>query len=235
MYGEASAYGIHAKSTGTSGTKYGGYFESASTSGRAVAGDATASSGITYGGKFHSGSTGGRGCYGWATATMGTTYGGAFKSSSPDGYGVWGKAEATTGTNYGLYASTNSDDGYAGYFDGDVTIDGDLTVNGSSQGFFPRPAYDSGWVAISQGGIIDLWHNLGGDPDNYLVDLMKKDDDNPAYGRNNEGIGLYFIDLYGDDTRGAYWYGLNSSHVSVKRAAEDWSSDEIRIRIWVYE
>jgi hypothetical protein len=106
---------IKGVNTASSGTRYGGYFESASTTGRAVAATATATTGINYGGKFHSSSTSGRGCYGWATATTGTTYGGAFKSSSPDGYGVWGKAEANSGINYGVYGESASTAGAGVY------------------------------------------------------------------------------------------------------------------------
>ena len=35
-----------------------------------------------------------------------------------------------------------------------------------------RPAYDSGWVSVDQGGRADLEHDLGGNVDNYIVDLQ---------------------------------------------------------------
>ena len=39
---------------------------------------------------------------------------------------------------------------------------------------YPRPAYDSGWQPIAKGGQVVLNHNLGGNRDNYVVDLQFK-------------------------------------------------------------
>ena len=63
---------------------------------------------------------------------------------------------------------------------GDVA--GDLKVSGAYKGTigpnggapFPRPAYDSGWVAISPGEQKRLTHNIGGNTDNYVVDMQFK-------------------------------------------------------------
>ncbi|GIV16423.1 MAG: hypothetical protein KatS3mg022_1858 [Armatimonadota bacterium] len=95
--GESAIYGVH---TDTSGNAYGGWFESASTSGRGVYGYATATSGTTYGVYGRSASTSGRGVVGLATATSGTNYGVYGQSSnSPDGYGVYSSGRfVATGT-----------------------------------------------------------------------------------------------------------------------------------------
>jgi hypothetical protein len=77
-------------------------------------------------------STYGHGVYGFATATSGTNYGLYGQTDSTDGYGVYGFATATSGTNYGVYGSTNSSDGYAGYFVGDVYVNGDFASTSKS-------------------------------------------------------------------------------------------------------
>ncbi|MCL6623660.1 MAG: hypothetical protein K6T17_03455, partial [Fimbriimonadales bacterium] len=97
--------------TATSGTTYGGWFESASTSGTGVLGWAIASSGFTYGGLFRSDSTDGRGVFGWATATSGFAYGGFFRSDSTNGRGVFGLATATSGFTYAGWFQSDSTDG----------------------------------------------------------------------------------------------------------------------------
>jgi hypothetical protein len=82
------------------------------------------------------------------------------------------------------------------YFNGgNVAIDGDLTVSGAYKGDigpnngapFPRPAYNSGWVAIAQDSTITLTHNIGGTVDNYVVDMQFKD--TVLEGINNRYIG----------------------------------------------
>jgi hypothetical protein len=92
---------------------------------------------------------------------------------------------------------------------------------------FPRPAYDSGWQAVSAGGTITLTHGLGGDADNYVVDLQFKN----ASGRHNLYYGHdYTIGLF----RGAAWSELTSSQIKVTRLSNDTDSPEVRVRIWVY-
>ena len=94
---------------------------------------------------------------------------------------------------------------------------------------FPSPDYDSGWVA--QGNYNTNWtHNVGGDPDNYLIDMQCR---NPGVGIHNDGIG-------GDDYdfgqgEGVYYSFLTSTHVNVARDSYDPWCHEIRIRIWVVE
>jgi hypothetical protein len=94
---------------------------------------------------------------------------------------------------------------------------------------FPSPDYDSGWVA--QGLYNTNWtHNVGGDPDNYLIDMQCR---NPGVGIHNDGIG-------GDDYEfgqgeGVYYRFLTSTHVNVARDTYDPWCQEIRIRIWVVE
>ena len=97
----ASGSGVQGIATASTGTTYGGRFESLSTAGRGVYGEASASTGFTFGGWFESRSTDGRAIYARASATTGPTYGLLSQSFSTSGYGVYGEALAGTGTNYG--------------------------------------------------------------------------------------------------------------------------------------
>jgi len=63
---------------------------------------------------------------------------------------------------------------------GNTKVEGDLVVTGAYRGSigpnggapFPRPAYDSGWVTATDS--ITLFHNIGGNVDNYVVDGQMK-------------------------------------------------------------
>jgi len=88
-------------------------------SGDAILGLATATTGVTYGMYGRSDSPSGVGVFGFASATTvsttGASYGVYGRSDSPSGVGVYGTAVSTTGTNY------------AGYFSGNVHVNGTLT------------------------------------------------------------------------------------------------------------
>ena len=100
---------IKAVNTATSGTRYGGAFQTDASEGRAVYGFASHSSGTNYGGKFHSHSTNGIGVYGKAEGTTGSNYGGYFETSSTEwGWGVYGLATSTLGNSCGVYGETTS-------------------------------------------------------------------------------------------------------------------------------
>jgi hypothetical protein len=101
-------YGLAAAS---SGTNYGVYGRSDSTSGTGVYGWANATSGFTSGVYGQSDSTNGRGVIGVATATSGDAYGVLGRSDSSFGIGVYGRATASSGTNYGVYGRSDSTDG----------------------------------------------------------------------------------------------------------------------------
>jgi hypothetical protein len=129
-------------------------------------------------------------------------------------------------------------DHYAGYFNGDVRITGELDVtDGSAVGFFPGPAWDSGWRAIPACADRVWTHGLGGDVDNYVVDMQFKDTDEDGIhfpsGINIIGHGGH-TDV-NDDALGAYWRSLTDSSIAVVRYCDAWNADQIRIRIWVYK
>jgi hypothetical protein len=116
-----------------------------------------------------------------------------------------------------------------------VHADGDLVVTGAYRGNigpaggapFPRPAYDSGWRTIAKAGTVTLNHNLGGNIDNYVVDLQ--------FRSTAAGVNIY---LHGGQTwsdyLGAWWEGLTNQQIKVERHTQDPFVEEVRVRIWVY-
>jgi hypothetical protein len=121
-----------------------------------------------------------------------------------------------------------------------LEVDGDLKVAGAYKGNissssgsdgapFPRPAYDSGWQEVSRGINVALQHNIGGDPNNYVVDMQFKG--------VVLGIGVNQA-LYGGvstlDGTGAFWFALTDTEIFVHREINNVTAAEIRVRIWVY-
>jgi hypothetical protein len=116
-----------------------------------------------------------------------------------------------------------------------VHADGDLIVSGAYRGnigpdggaAFPRPAYDSGWQSISKGGTRVFNHGIGGNSDNYVVDMQFKD--------NGGKVHNY---LYGAMTwseyLGAWWTDLTNQKITVERMPDDEWVLQVRVRIWVY-
>lgn len=96
-----SGMGVYGLATATTGYTYGVYGRTYSTSGKGIMGHAAATSGATYGMYGLSDSTAGMGVYGWATAGSGSTIGAVGRAASTSGIGVKGFVTATSGTNYG--------------------------------------------------------------------------------------------------------------------------------------
>ena len=94
------------------------------------------------------------------------------------------------------------------------------------------PKYDSGWISLSPGATQTLTHALGGNADDYVVDLQFKDS---LSGINNQYYGsrmCYDGSPYAQ-YRGAYWYALSDSQIIVSRSAEDAKADQVRVRLWL--
>lgn len=118
-------------------------------------------------------------------------------------------------------------------------LQGDVRI-GALAGGFPRPAYDSGWVSVDYLGKMELAHNLGGNPENYFVDLQFYAKSlEIKMGIHNLGIGG---DLSGGTTlgkshgRGCYYRELDEDSITVVNC--DWPSGvstRVRVRIWVYD
>ncbi len=101
----------------------------------------------------------------------------------------------------------------------------------------PRPTYDSGWVSIGQDQARTLAHNIGGDPENYLVDMQYRSGSNGVNLRYYGGADFGANPAPGaseNDRVGAYWRTLTDSQITVYRRPEDIYATEVRIRIWHY-
>jgi len=100
---------------------------------------------------------------------------------------------------------------------------------------FPKPHYDSGWTSVTVGGSGNTFtHNLGGDTDNYVVDMQFKDTVAP----NPNGVHQRFYGMYADDVTGqygAYWYWLDTSTIKVYVGPHEADINQVRIRIWRIE
>jgi hypothetical protein len=242
LYGESASSeegtGVRGVAMATTGVTLGVYGKSYSTDGRGVYGSAKAATGATYGGEFRNESAAGTGVIGYTVTTTGNTVGVRGRSESASGKGVFGLSLSSTGLNYGVYGRTNSSDGYGLYSEGNSKINGDLEVTGAYKGAlgpnggapFPRPAYDSGWISVVAGADTALVHNIGGDRDDYVVDLQFKDGDGDVH---TQGIGedmRFHIDW---SAKGAYWFDLTTNSISIHRSWLDDMVESFRVRIWV--
>ena len=124
---------------------------------------------------------------------------------------------------------------------GEVNIKGDLNLEGALRGNqgaingapFPRPAYDSGWESVAVEHNDTLYHNLGGNVDDYIVRLDGKETDS-GYGVHNLCYGYGFMRDSGPWI-GMAWFGLTTTRIIVGRQIEDNYYDQYRIRIWIVE
>ena len=102
--------------------------------------------------------------------------------------------------------------------------------------FHYKPDYDSGWTPISKAEVKTFPHNLGGDPNDYIVDLQYKDKTS-GFGVNQEDFGSEeYIDFFQSGIyieKGAYWFALTDKDIAVKRQGNDVTAEEVRIRIWI--
>jgi hypothetical protein len=95
---------------------------------------------------------------------------------------------------------------------------------------FPTPHWNSGWYTIAQGEAKTWTHNLGGNVDNYVVDMQFK---GPSGGIHHEHYGGGYDNIGG--WYGAYWHSLTTSQIKVFRASGDWAVEQVRVRIWRIE
>ncbi len=109
---------------------------------------------------------------------------------------------------------------------GSVEVDNDLIVTGAYKGTigpnngapFPRPAYDSGWQSIDAGVPLGIVHDVGGDINDYVIDMQV-----------NGGTSDRYLDP--DEI---YWDSLTATTMAVYRTPGNTTISTVRIRIWVY-
>ena len=153
-------------------------------------------------------------------------------SNSDNGSGVTGINDSNGSGIYGQ----NTASGQSGELGGSnfaVKANGDLFVSGAYRGDigpnlgapFPRPAWDSNWGSIDIAETKTFYHNIGGDVDNYVVELTFKDSGGKILGAVN-----YWDVIY----KGARWFDLTSESIKVRRDLGDILIDKVRLRIWVY-
>ena len=103
--------------------------------------------------------------------------------------------------------------------------------------FYPKDAafqsasfWSSGWVDIATDTATTFPHNLGGDPDDYAVELWFRDTDPGGKGINSWGIGGFEA---GGNFRGAYWQNLTDTTIEVFRHGDDVFADQVRVSVWI--
>lgn len=124
--------GISGYASSLTGITAGVFGSADSSNGVGVSALAASLTGSTAGVFGSSASSSGVGVSGYAASATGLTTGVLGGSESITGTGVAGIAYSTSGVNVGVYGSTNSSIGWAGFFDGDVNINGTLFKSGGA-------------------------------------------------------------------------------------------------------
>lgn len=245
-------YGIYSENTraGVAQNNYGVYGKASNApSGNvnhALYGEASGTVGANYG------------VYGSASGdTPSISYGVVGDSWSDSGPNTGVKGSATTaspGANIGVHGiagNAGTGSAWAGFFEGrghfsqevgigtinpseKLDVEGNIDVSSNRVKHyrgFPRPDYDSGWVDVALKDKVELTHSVGGNVDNYVVDMQFKDTDG-SNGINNTYYGMAFL---ADSGRGATWNKLTTTTITVYRNNDDTFADQVRIRIWVYD
>ena len=89
-------------------------------------------------------------------------------------------------------------------------------------------SWSSTWVPINQGETLTFSHNLGGDPDDYAVELWFWDEDADGLGIHRRNYGGLEVD---GAWFGAHWQNLTANTVQVYRQPDDATTDRVRIRV----
>ena len=96
--------------------------------------------------------------------------------------------------------------------------------------FQTTSGWSSGWVDIATDTATVFTHDLGGDPDDYAVELWFRDTATGGKGINSWGIGGFEAGGY---FRGANWQNLTDTTVEVFRHSDDVFADQVRVRVWI--
>ncbi len=88
---------------------------------------------------------------------------------------------------------------------------------------FPRPAYDSGFVSVRPNVLTTLKHSIGGDINNYVVDIQTK------------GIFRGRGDPAPNGVKDTNYRDLTKDSITVELGPKEFPrAIKIRVRIWVY-
>jgi hypothetical protein len=93
--------------------------------------------------------------------------------------------------------------------------------------------FDSGWVHLSTKETRTLDHKLGGDPDDYVVDMEFKAS-NIGINKQYYGLNTSYSKSGGDTLQewGANWHGLTNQSINVYRGEHEFQAYSVRVRIW---
>ena len=120
------------------------------------------------------------------------------------------------------------------YFTGNGYVSAAQIAAPAADLFHNEPVYDSGWEPIDKNQEKKFQHNIGGQPDRYVVDLQFKDEGDKGVNQQYYGSNIYTEEkgpaIFSE---GAYWYFLTSENISIYREINDTSAPEARVRIWV--
>ena len=120
------------------------------------------------------------------------------------------------------------------HVNGDLNVEGVIEVTGQSSGFFPKPAYASNWFTLGSavsGGSVLFYHNLGGNADDYIVELERRSSNLPNYIRHNRNIGTDTYVSTIETTNGYYYEHLTNTTIRVTSTSGS-TTDSFRFRIW---
>ncbi len=92
--------------------------------------------------------------------------------------------------------------------------------------------WSSGWVDIATDTATVFTHDLGGDPDDYAVELWFRDTTPDGKGINGWGGGGLEA---GGNFYGAHWQNLTDTTIEVVRREDDAFADQVRVRVWIPE
>ena len=151
---------------------------------------------------------------------------------------------------YGLFATTSS-------LDSSQTLTATLTSGGTLEtsindsktsgggrldtyrdgvSLLPAPEFDSEWVYLNKGETITLQHGIGGEVEDYIVDLTNHDVTRVGEEEQQEqrGFNNYsYSEVSKDHTsQGVYWYRLTKDSIKVHRFKNDNNAEGFRLRIW---
>ena len=113
-----------------------------------------------------------------------------------------------------------------------------MGVAGDLDNAIDSPSYDSGWFTVTAGSEKELFHNLGGDEDDYVYKLDFRPTDGLQAGIsyiNNIGIGGYstWDSMNLNTFRGGYLRRLTPAYFRVGKMLDDSNIYQMRFRIWV--
>ena len=104
-------------------------------------------------------------------------------------------------------------------------MDGSGVIN-TKKATIKDPNYDSGWIKASKGKNTKIKHNLLGNVEDYLVNVICKDTSKKGDGINHNWYGSTPF------KGGMAWWGLTRKVIYIWRDYNDPYCERVRVRIW---